>query len=420
MTVAGRYYFSPPGTPFYPGFTRLSSATWYDANWPIAISLGESLAAGREFDGGDLPSILPLNERVGSADCLADGELTNHAIDAASLIAGFSSECFLPQPAQTTTFEEASDYLSCSVQLMCGKIIQWLYGGDRAAIENFLSDFLGTGWTIRFHPREGFFPSCVTAKSGYGFLLFIEGTTDDVHFALQAAYSFLGPTNQGVLSTSDLWWSHADAVYSLIRADGFDGGVPFFVSGHSLGGVIALIIAARVIAAGPSRTVKYLTFGVPHCGDIRFKNLIALCSGWSLSNDGDIIPATPLNTDEIWPLFQALGVEALFQWANWLPIGTRYVQLRNGQLTRQTDPVFDYLTLYNFAVDAIAGLDYPDVSDHFIPEYNRRNLLRCPNPEWPLKQPDYDKLKQQGFIRMESSGYVLLETGGKILLEYNQ
>jgi hypothetical protein len=73
--TAGRYYFSPPNTPFYPGLHDVWSAVWVNDELEGAGPyLGEVPPTLRGYFKGALPVAPPPAAALGGADCVANGD----------------------------------------------------------------------------------------------------------------------------------------------------------------------------------------------------------------------------------------------------------------------------------------------------------------------------------------------------------
>jgi hypothetical protein len=92
-----------------------------------------------------------------------------------------------------------------------------------------------------------------------------------------------------------LGFAHAvDAVYPTVRVllTTFDRDLPIWVTGHSLGGAMASLVAHRLAHEGfPVRAVY--TYGSPRPGDRNFRDAYRL-PNYRFVNDNDLVPHLPL------------------------------------------------------------------------------------------------------------------------------
>ena len=157
-----------------------------------------------------------------------------------------------------------------------------------------------------------------------------------------------------------------------------------FFSGHSMGGVVSTITAARIRQGTPARKISYLTFGSPKPGDQRLSDVIGSFSGTSLVNDTDLITVLPPDRLTLTPVEIALGVPTLFAWVDWVREPNRIEMDAMGQQFTNESPVLDFATLLSFATTALDGGAIATIFTHSITEYRRRLSLRCPRCGWPL------------------------------------
>jgi pimeloyl-ACP methyl ester carboxylesterase len=417
LSTAGRYYFSPPRAPFFPARHNLGSRNWNDKNWECVQALGEDLVAARDWNPGDPPAVNVSTSPIGSNECLADGEAIADAVQSDDLVDGFVPACILPTSPNSLTFDEASAYNSCSIQLAHSKVIDWMYGANAVSIVGFLNDFLGAAFTVQWHNSTLALPSVTTAISAGCTLVWVDGTVNFQQFAFQAAYSFLHPTNFGILRTSDFWYDASNWILAKLVAAGYDPTKPVFLCGHSYGAVAALILAARFKVGIPDREVKFLTFGCPHIGDNSFVLILRACAGLNLRNDTDIVTAIPPDLDWLWPVYAFLLVPDLLVWPSWKKAPFGSMMDAAGALTPDAEPILDYPTLLAFAQDAIAALPYPSVEGHRITTYYSRILARCGAAEWPLTPAEFVLITGTDFIITEDDFAILQEGSGKLLAE---
>ena len=86
----------------------------------------------------------------------------------------------------------------------------------------------------------------------------------------------------------------ADAVYPTVRTlvTSLGRGLPIWVTGHSLGGAMATLVAHRLTAEGfPVRAVY--TYGSPRPGDRNFRDAYRV-PNYRFVNDNDLVPHLPL------------------------------------------------------------------------------------------------------------------------------
>ena len=417
--VPGRYYFSPPGTPFYAdGPHAFGSRNWCSKEWELIQGIGEQIDSDRQWDDGRLPNLQIKTQSFGSIACLRDGEVFAESIDAADLVDGFAPACIVNQNPPITPWEVASAIESCSLQYAYARLIEWSYDGASATIFNFLGQFLGGGWSLNYFPAGALLPAVTTAVSDLGAVVWADGTANYQQFALQACYALIGPTDQGGWSSSPFWVNASNKILNSLTSEGYIPGTPVFFCGHSYGGVASAIAAARLRQFRSTLPLKVLTYGMPHVGDARLKALLDSIGCIHLRNDTDIVTALPPGVDALAPVIEELGVAALFVWTLWLKASSGVMLDANGAQTPDAEPLLDTPTLVAFATDVLANVQWPPVASHPITAYAARTLRRCPEVEWPLTQDLWNILQTADVFGLEDdTGFILDEDPEPILLE---
>jgi triacylglycerol lipase len=102
----------------------------------------------------------------------------------------------------------------------------------------------------------------------------------------------LGITNTG---TANGFAAAAEAVWPKIRAfvQGAQARSPFLITGHSLGGALAVLTADRINALRPGSVRAVYTFGMPRAGDLEFATSYNQALGYRtyrLVHGDDVVP----------------------------------------------------------------------------------------------------------------------------------
>jgi microcystin-dependent protein len=378
--VAGRYYFSPPATPVFPGWTLLGSRTWDDTNLIYGDGLGEVRGTPDKWDSGQLPEVVPDALQVGSADCIANGEQIAHAIPFKQTIAGYPSACFLapemPDPNERFLFR----IFTCETQRFYAAIIAALYDEDDAQVMAIISRAIGTDGIVTIHPHTDHFPAVVTIVNENWSVAIHDGTRTNQLFALQAFMSLVGPQDFGRFSTLALWYAASQLTLDKLAADGANNERPTLYVGHSYGAATAAIAAVRNIPAGTRGKRSCLTFGMPKPGDERFKGLLAQVRSCHLATNDDLIAILPPAQILLWMLTPVLGLGVLTLCPGWETSDAKFILFDDGTETRGNPDDPGYATLLDVVSKAIAHVDIDIVSAHLIETYAARLALRCPTP----------------------------------------
>jgi len=390
-TVKGEYYFSPPGTPFFPGWHNLGSKNWHDANYQKIVTLGESISARQEWDDGDSPSVRPLLAPVGSLDCIERGETIEDAIAAEDLIDGFVPLCVQLATLNDTTWAKVSDYESCNVQRVICSLILDLYAGDVAHAEQTVSDWLGLSVVVRFHPHQGVRNGVITLTTSEWQAVILDGTSNAQEFALQGFEFVVGPTDVGQYSTARLWYDSASYVLSIMQTDGYTPGMKLFVSGHSYGAAVSFNVVARVRIALPQNVIRYLAFAPPKIGDARMVAITDLADGLSIVNDDDLVPILPPDRVTLLPVLLLFPAFALLPYTEWERSRPQTMLRPDGSMIYNSFPTLDTATLIDLLTRVTTGQVIDPISPHYTSSYFNRLNLRCPGFEWPVNlQTSFD------------------------------
>jgi hypothetical protein len=381
VLTKGRYYFSPPDTPHYPNFHLLGSQTWLDRQHDPSVPLGEVLERTQWYDGAGPVTVVP-SVRVGSKDCIADGEEYKNRIALPMTTDGVPSTCFdqvKPGPVDDR-FAFLFDVASCVTQRFYAAVISMLYVDDEASITEAFGRVLGADThELFFLPAEGNRPGHALVVQGQNACLVTDGTRQFQTLALQGAYSLAGPISFGAFSTLPLWYSSATRAIDFIGAHGVTANSKIVLSGHSYGGVVSAIANARFARTSIGDPPRLLTFGMPKPGDDRLTSLLTQPECIFVVNDDDLVTVLPPDVsmmNPILPFWAGFFPLEWFQWA-W-PIGP-VVMLRDGTVDgrKVLNPATS--VLLNLVDRLLFSQEIAFIGGHTIGEYGRRLALRCPD-----------------------------------------
>jgi hypothetical protein len=382
--VAGRYYRSPPGTPFYPGYTNLGSRTWHDRNWIVQQALGEDVTAPQVWDAGELPTVLPLVQSAGSADCLSNGDTSADSLPTEDLIDGFSKACFVPAVLTPPPFGYVSDLNSCSLQYAYAVIIGWLYSGNFSAVANFFQQFLGPSTVVSVHPGTTLLPTVATVYTPQYMICIVNGTSNFQQLALEGTYGLQNPQDYGLFGTEPLWYSASDWIHSCLIGDGLAVGQSIMFAGHSYGAAACTVLAARYSLAKQLGAIAVIGYGCPKPGDSRLAAIIENVSTRYISNQQDLVTALPPTYPDCFSILALIGVPALYTWLTWVRAGYPTLLHPDGSEVPFSYPQLDFATIFAIATDVVGSIPYPVITDHMIGTYATNVFARCGVPEWPL------------------------------------
>jgi len=401
--TVGRYYFSPPEALHFPGTHLWGSRDWQEKNWTRVQGLGEDLAARHRHASGQFDGVLPEQRFAGSLACASSGEAIQDAAQDGTLFNGYPEVCYIPlqpvpppnpPPPPTTEplegYNLGSAFFRCQVQRLWATVIAWLYDDRQGDITTLLRAFFGSSVDIIYHSREGDYPRMVVIARPDWVIVAVEGTTTYQQFAMQAFRSLRGPQDFGYASTNRIWQDAAFHLHWNLLLDGINDIRPIFLAGHSYGGVASLILAAMYRFGHPTRTIKYITYGVPKIGDERLARLIRRCDGISLANDNDFVTSCPpdrVTTAPLVAMFPLLNFAVLGGWER--PEGTTIMD-SDGVLTPGPPLFMDFATVFAMVQKIVTLQPFDPIEAHSITEYARRIGVRCPNAGWPVDQEVVD------------------------------
>jgi pimeloyl-ACP methyl ester carboxylesterase len=311
------------------------------------------------------------------------------------------------------------------MQRFYAKVIEWIGDDEQLLIADAFFSQFGPEVVVTVHPAEGLMPGVVTVIHAEWSIAICDGTRTPQQLALQGFTAMSAPTNYGAFGTVPLWYAASSWINGHLDADGMVAGTPILLVGHSYGGAAMMVLAARYRHADAARDIRFITFGAPKPGDARLEALLALCSGLTIANDGDIVTVFPPDYLTLLPVMLALGAPWMVVYADYVRPPYQSMQDRFGTLHPTTFPLLDTLTLTLMVTNVLASLPQEPIFEHRITEYSRRIARRCPDAEWPVSEDTIDILDttigdvglvaplkpQDGWIGLEAGKRVWKATG---------
>lgn len=382
----GRFYFSPPGTPFYHGIHNLWSRTWSpnavasdDSDFPAGTpALGEVLNYPHAWQSGSEPPTIALNLSLGRTDCIEKGDLLADGVPIADQVLGMPLACYLPPNPPNPDFDFAWNVWSCPTQAYWAYASYLLAYARLTDLTSWLDDrFEGASVTVV--SRSTRFPAYATVVHPQYAIILLAGTSNIEQAFIEIIQSFQGPQDFGIFSTAGLWYEFSTLALKSLSALGVNALIPILSVGHSYGGASAQIAAGRLLAANPSRDVRYLTFGSPKAGDKRLSKILSKPAvGGSLLNEGDVIGLCP-PTPQVAQTMATLLPPPLSTYANWglWSYCPETTLLGKGTITRNTEPTLDSAQLAAFLLTIIGTGTVPTFAPHDTLTYLANIVARC-------------------------------------------
>lgn len=347
--------------------------------------MGEYSGA-RSWYRGDPPARLPLPVLVGDPDCILNGESPGLPI-----IPDASPFCgkILPDPCYSVESEiiARTNVLDCVFGKNSADIIGLAYT-DLAAAESAVQDLLGPTATVSSFPQPTPLVSAgVIAIIGTTAVIWLTGTTNFQQLALQAFYFGFGPINQGFYSTSAIDEAAAVAIAGQMALAGVDPLGRIVFAGHSFGGAVCMVLAAKMRVANPTCNVELLSFGAPKPGDQRLIDLTTALLQVHYADERDPIPYMPPRGVTFAALVPFLGPVLSLFWPMFARVPIVKTVTRDGQFIdeRTADLPEDLMFAASLAI--AAGLDAPAFKDHLIEWYAFYLCQACKCVPRPCVEP---------------------------------
>lgn len=360
---------------------------------------------------------MPLNQQIGTNECIASGETIADALEISELTNGFVSSCFVPAVALNPVWDAASTWQSCSLQYFYGKMIEWTYTASTSLVTTAFQMLLGPAATVRYWPGSDILPDMHTVVTTQCSVIVIDGTTQFQQLALQAFLGITDPQDYGLFSTSPLWYTASQTAATNLQAAGADPAKPIMIAGHSYGAAVAAILYARLYHANPTRPLGAITFGIPKPGDARLRDFFRTTNTLHLANDNDIVTTLGPDAFELAPILALLPIPILSNWTNWKRPFNQTLMLADGTLRPNTGAILDSATLLTLANDALSHIQPNPITGHFMSTYLSRIQTRCPDAEYPVSPALLAFLNQPQSMLLEDLTPMLLEDLSDMLLE---
>jgi pimeloyl-ACP methyl ester carboxylesterase len=363
------------------------SRNWNPESHALSQGLGERLDVPQEWNEGAAPAWPVRAVAVGSKDCIANGDLIADGVPYAATFDGIIEACIIKQNPDDVLWTKVSDYQNCNVQRMYAFVILAMANDDGISVDRILRAFVGVGPVISFHKSDGVFNGVCTVTSATWQLVLFDGTRNAQQFALQAFNAIAGPQDFGGISTNPFWFDASTVAMAKMIGDGQAAGMRLMCVGHSYGGAVACLVAARNRQADALRAVVYMTFGCPKIGDLRFVNVLQTCKGICISNDGDIVTILPPDAKTLAPILPLFPAFDLLLWARWHRPMPQALLFPDGHFQPNAQVPTDTATILALVADVIAQQSFDPVTQHFLVGYVGRLYARCPDCCFPNEDP---------------------------------
>lgn len=378
VLTRGRWVRMPRTTRHFPFLHWYGSRDWTSDErdpWP---RLGE-YDGPRTYYNGAPPVPLPSARLIGTLSCIRDGE--SYPPPPTTFLNGFDQRAYtsvaqhgLP-PDALPTFNISDRAQAAAAAL----VISTLYT-DPAAAELLALQIGGPGAVAQTVPNDAtFFPGSIVVTTPTQTIVFISGTTTPQQYALQILFDVGGITDFGPFSTNFLWYNAATVIRSrMILAGVVTKGQPTTIVGHSYGGAVAAVLAARIQAGQPGTDVRLLTFGMPRPGDARLAALLKPMPSIHYANVGDPVPAVPPTGPELAWFGGAITAPFLLLWRRVDHSGNQVILSADGTAVPNNANAISLDLLWQVVLAAVNGDTLPLYAAHAASEYALRLNLTPP------------------------------------------
>lgn len=376
-TTAGLYIFGDSSTPVYPGWHQLWSRDWVSDELDGA-TLGEDPTAKRVYRLGSPIGPIAPPAVLGAADCIANGERWPLVV-VPTLVGGFPQDCFAGVPLQSSPIDVTNPGNWC----FWATILARTYinaAGARAQVAARLG-VADAGW-VQAQP-QGIFPANfgLVPPAPAPVVIVLAGTDNAVQWIQQIAYGIGPPRDQGTFSTHPVWYADSSMILDLLLMSGANATQDIVIVGHSLGGAIGCLVAARLRQGNATRNIQLLTLGCPRPGDVRLHDLLRTTQAVNLQDEDDPITAIPSNLLDI-PSALLPFVAGVYQ-ANsprWVPAPNLKRIAWDGTVSDGAANPGLQAFLNEVWLFAIGFGPFPWLTPHDQTEYERRLCVPAPAP----------------------------------------
>jgi pimeloyl-ACP methyl ester carboxylesterase len=374
VLTPGRYVRVPSDWPDLPVPHYLGSTIWLaEDELQFQGGLGEKRRGS--WDNGSSAVPLPIPTIVGSSACLSEGEPTYPPESGRNFYGGWVERCFESNRPMHDNPPPNFDILDRANQITYASILALLYV-DPASAALVAQAFLGPTATITMVPNgASTVPGSIIGVRPDFTVVWISGTTTPEQAALQVLYApfliqFLGPW-----STSPFWFLASLAIESRIDAAGVFPILPIVLVGHSYGGAIANILAARYRFGRALRRVQSLTFGAPKSGDLSFQLVMQTVTSVQMQNVGDPVCSLPPGLIELLPLIPLFPLVFTSAYAQYASNPGAWQLANDGSISGGNGGFLAFDLLSGIISKAVANMPQDLYPAHAIAEYVRRLQL---------------------------------------------
>lgn len=347
--------------------------------------MGEVTDQKHVYSAGVGADPIPPAGIIGSAECIQQGETWPLPVIDRTFEMGWDSRCYLLSAPRADDPPFIFDLTDCHTQVKMANVQELMYGSDGSAAASQMAAYY-PGATITVVPNTtGPIPGTLIATIQGHTIVVISGTTNPLQWAIQGFSGAVGLIDFGTYSTLLAWRIASDAISNRVMDATVDSTGPVSLIGHSYGGAVACILAARYRLAQPFRSIQLLTFGCPKPGDSRLAELISTVRQTHFVNDDDPVTYLPPSGPDLGTLAAITPTILIGRWRDYSRPTNRVALDTNGNRTDSPQPDTVYNLLFRLVLELVGGELPAAITAHQMWEYKRR--IRCPNAPPPPPPP---------------------------------
>ncbi len=375
QTIAGRYYFADEGTPHYPCRHNLWSRDWVSADGFEHAALGE-WAGEREYDRGDPPPVLPVAKLVGNKDCIENGE-AGQPVENEDCCGAMGRYLPLPCYEGLSDFELHTNIWACDVGYHLGRILEVVYTNLPGAVM-MAEQYFGTDITTQSFPRVNeAIPPILFVRKGSNFFVFHAGTEKVSELVTQAILGIFPPINRGFYASTDFYEFAAQSLLSRLSAVGAADATRITLCGHSYGGAVCFVAAAKLHLARVNLRIEILTWGMPKSGDSRLVDLTEKMKQLHYTSFDDPVPFVPPDAPLLADVLPVINDAFRALVTLYARPRKRFFLTREGEIRALTSPPLDQDLAITLIKLIQGNIDNPIFNGHSMTTYNARILAAC-------------------------------------------
>lgn len=371
VLTEGIYFRVNSKTPFYEEGTWLWSKYWVSDFMDEDPPLGE-VNATTAWDTG-APPPFPLAEvRVGSSSCCGDGAIyPAQLLDFNHNVEGLPDSCLEPPPGYI--YDPSPDWCDPENAAMSAQLLSKLSAGE-VIPEAFITSWLGPMNAIEsIPPGNTWMPGWCIADGPNYTAVWMSGSDNLYQILTQGGQYFLPPDTVTGLPTYGLWLQAAkQMLYWIDTLRTGSNTKPYFLCGHSYGGVVATILADMYRRGDPGRGLSVCAFGVPKCVSpgLAIKNKRERWCFWA--NEGDPIPDLPPGIFQLGPLTLIVPLPIKLVWLTWAKPGRQIILRGAGLFEESQGSTYYFFDLEAIVVSLVTGAPIATFVPHEIESYLAR------------------------------------------------